>query len=1051
MFKSILHHFLRKLTCLTGPFLLALITFLTISSLSAKDPIVKFAESIEKGDIETVQKMLADGLAPNTRIPKSRLNYTPLFLSVKSTHPSITKALLKAGADPTMEDENGDPVMVYAADPGREKHARLLIQHGTSIDSTNSEGITALLRGAPYEKGPDIQVKIDLGANLNLTDPKGKTALMRAAGAGNLEAMKVLIKAGAKLNISNKAGESALTLALGLDSYNDDRTKNTAAVKLLIEASANINQRHANEQSVLILALDSWGAPQETIETLLAAKPDISVRDKDGRDALYHAVLSKKRNIHIARLLELGADPNTTDNEGITLLMRAARNFQPDLVRDLISQGLLATDKSQAGETAVHFASAAGRYGAGDLSSKAKGKKIVCVLKLLHKHGASLTAPDKVGDTPLHLAAIPGIPKVISHLLPHYPDVEIQNTKGETPLHLAAVHGSTEAVKLLIPGCKKIDQLDSLGHTALMNAIKGDHRRTFLELLGAGANIHAKNHDGISALSAALVANQIDKIKFLLENGADPKSLKDPDSELLRVARLFHDQITSPEDYAFLIDLFSKLVTDIDHRDAEGMTALMWVATSRNEAALKAILDRGAKLDVRSKDGRTALMWAACSRAIDSMKILVAAGANESLRDPTGRTATEWFAWTNASHKATTHPQSKGLIPLGERIVRSRQIALQTYLKQGTWQKDDRVAEIPPLHLAAALGETGAITTLLKLGAPENLTMTDGSTPLMEAAANGRLKAVELLLDKGADPALRDSDRKRAIDYAIALGHVDVARLFLQRKMAFSNNESDLLSALVYRGDEALLREFLQSGVVILPRTPKEKNESDPFGGNGRTSNSASALIAAATRADSKMLKILMEFPKASGAAEPDIRTSAFHHAAYRGRLTNIKIFVEELKIDLDILLSDSFGGVTVSSSSDSADKRPQPIKKFSALSRALEEGFPNVVRYLVQQGATISGRTRGGAPPLTFVIEHRQDEMLRFFLKNNAPMELVDFEGLTALHRAAASNHELAVRLLLNHGADPKAKTPKGLTPLDLAHKNKAKESITLLKLASK
>ena len=143
----------------------------------------------------------------------------------------------------------------------------------------------------------------------------------------------------------------------------------------------------------------------------------------------------------------------------------------------------------------------------------------------------------------------------------------------------------------------------------------------------------------------------------VLENGGDPKSLKDPDSELLRVARLFHDQITPPEDYAFLIDFFSRLVTDIDHRDAEGMTALMWVATSRNKAALKVILDRGAKLDVRSKDGRTALMWAACSRAIGPMKILVAAGANESLRDPTGRTATEWFAWTNASHKATTPPR----------------------------------------------------------------------------------------------------------------------------------------------------------------------------------------------------------------------------------------------------------------------------------------------------------------------------------------------------------------------------------------------------------
>lgn len=1035
---------------LAGSLFRAIIALLMMASLSAKEPIVKFAEAVKKGDIKTVQKMLDDGLDPNTRIPKSRMGHTPLFLAVDSTYPSITEALLKAGADSMMEDDNGDPVMVYASDADKVKHARVLIQHGVSIDSKNRSGITALMRGAPYEKALDIQAKTDLGAKLDLTDPEGNTALMIASKAANMEAMKVLIKAGAKLNISNKRDETALTLALvGSSPFsNREGAENTDLVKLLIDAGADINQCNSKGQSALLLALDSWGGTPEIIEVLLAAEPDIRVRDENGRDALYYAVLSKKRNIHIARILELGADPKTTDNEGITLLMRAAANYELELVRDFIERGLSPTAKSQVGQTAIHFTSWAGQYGRGDSSIKVIGENIVTVLELLHKHGASLTAADEEGETALHLAAMAGIPEVISYLLPHYQDVEIKNAEGEIPLHIAAARGKGKAVELLLPRCKNIDQRDSHGHSALMNAIEGDHRWTFLDLLEAGADINAKDQDGASSLSAAVTANQFEKIRFLLKHGANPKNLRNPDSELLRAARLFHDEITSPEDYAFLVDFFAGLATDIDHRDPEGMTALMWVASSNNEAILKAILARGPEIDARSKDGRTALMWAACSRASDSMGILTAAGADKSLRDPTGRSAAEWLAWTSADHQSTPR-QAKVGTPLGERIIRSRQIALQSYLKQGKWQKDDRVAGVPPLHLAAALGDSGAITALLKLGSPTDMTMSDGSTPLMEAAANGQVKAVELLLDKGADPVLRDSDQKRAIDHAIDLGHADVACLFLHRKIAFASDESSLLSTLVYRGDEALLREFLQAGATILPPKLREKTEGDPFG--RRSSDPASVLIEGATRSDSRMLRILMEFPESSGAAEPDFLIVALHHAAYRGRLGNVKVFIEEQKVDLDVLISDSFGGVFSWGSSDSDDKGPQPVRGFSALSRALEEGYPDVVRYLVKQGATITGRTRGGAPPLTFVVEHRQDKMLRYFLKNDAPTELVDLSGQTALHRAAASNHELAVRLLLKHGADPEAKTFEGLSPLDLARKKEAKEAVALLKSASK
>ena len=88
-----------------------------------------------EGDIATMEQLLARGLDPNTRIPGERLQRTPLFIAVKEDQLEAAKVLLKAGANPKIEDENGDPVMVYAADHGREAFARLLIEQSRNTDN----------------------------------------------------------------------------------------------------------------------------------------------------------------------------------------------------------------------------------------------------------------------------------------------------------------------------------------------------------------------------------------------------------------------------------------------------------------------------------------------------------------------------------------------------------------------------------------------------------------------------------------------------------------------------------------------------------------------------------------------------------------------------------------------------------------------------------------------------------------------------------------------------------------------------------------------------
>jgi ankyrin repeat protein len=1025
--------------------LVALMPFL----VQAKDEaILVLASAIGKGELETIERLLAGGLDPNQRVPGAHLQYTPLALAVNANQLAITRALLKAGADPRIEDGNGDTVMTMAADPEHLPMAKLLIEHGVSIDVRNKAGITALMRVAPYAASAEIKTILDLGADPNLVDPEGNSALMLAVGNNKLATVELLVTAGAKVDLLNKNGQSALQLVFDIDGYKDESEATPEIVKLLINHGANINQRDSEERTPLLRAVSSLYLKPLAIRALLDFKPDIRVRDKDGRDALFHTVLKDNPKLPYQRLIELGADVTTVDNDDTDLLMLAAGNSNPEQVRFFLDKGLSPKNKDKQGASAVHDAARCGRYDSSPEVRELTAQRTVKVLKLLESHGGSLTSANAEGLTPLHFAAIAGTAPVVAYLLPHYPAADLPDQDGDTPLHLAAGYGSVSVIELLLPAYTSIDLRNGEESTPLMTASASGHQDCILRLLAAGANINAVDKNGVSAFSAAFARDDIAHVRFLLEHGADPKSLADPDAELLRAARQFHLRPIPLDDYFYLIDLLSGIVRDVNSLDADKMSALMWVSASNQLPALKALLKHHPDLNLRSPDGRTALMWAASSGASEVMQALREAGADGALRDSTGRTATELLEWLRSAKSTSRIELPEGATSLFERVKRSRQEALRDYLKQDDWSLDDRVAGIPPLHLAAALGDIDAIGTLLKRGAPPNQRIGDQSTPLMEAAANGHLEAVEFLLGHGADPALRGTHRQRAIDHAVGYGHAEIARLLLAQNDSLCADETLLLINLVRRGDKELLRDFLKAGASI-PPPGQRVDGGEPFG--NKTTSSDTPLLAAAVHVDREMLRMFFEFATATGADDRDFLISALHHAADAGRLDNIRFLVEERKVDPNAILSDSLGGVFSMGASEPEGKGEKPIKGFSALSRALENEHDEVVRYLVQKGAAITGRTRSGGPPLNFVVEHHRQEMLRFFLKNKAPTHFVDFNGRTALHVAAESNDEASVRLLLEHGANPQTMDSKGLTPLDLATRKQAGETIALLKKHAK
>jgi ankyrin repeat protein len=653
---------------------LALAVSLAGACPAADEPIVRLAKAVEEGDVATVRRLIAEGADPNERVPSSDLGRTPLFLAVEADRPEVTEALLKAGADPAIEDENGDPVIFMATDAGRIPHARLLVAHGVPINSRNRAGDTVLMRGMMHVDPPDFQAKIDLGADVNLVDARGESALMLAAAAGNLAAVETFIDAGAKLDLRNREGRTALMIAASRDTYGDKQGVTPRIVELLIKGGADLNQRDEAGRSALMLALESWTVKQETLDVLLAAKPDPGFRDKEGRDALFLAVQDEDRKACVEPLIALGADLKTSDLEGVDLLMLAAANADPGQVRGFLERGLSPERRSEAGEMAVHHA--AGSQGprtddpflaVGKDAVADHGRRVAEVLHLLHGKGASLIATDGHGATPLHLAAGRGTPEAVAYLLPHFSDPDLTDAERWTPLHHAARGGSAAVIDLLLARSPDLNARNAAGQTPLWIASAGDHGEAVKRLASARADLDAMDGQGSTALAHAIDSRQFEQARLLLELGADPKRIADPSARLLMAARQFHDHPLSAVDYAFPVELFAGLADHIDRRDADGMTALMWVAASNVQPAVEAMLKRGPDLDARSSDGRSALMWAAASGAVDSMKALGEAGADASLRDPGGRSAADWLAWSVAEH-----PAAGPVIPAGAESLLER-------------------------------------------------------------------------------------------------------------------------------------------------------------------------------------------------------------------------------------------------------------------------------------------------------------------------------------------------------------------------------------------
>lgn len=118
-------------------------------------------------------------------------------------------------------------------------------------------------------------------------------------------------------------------------------------------------------------------------------------------------------------------------------------------------------------------------------------------------------------------------------------------------------------------------------------------------------------------------------------------------------------------------------------------------------------------------------------------------------------------------------------------------------------------------------------------------------------------------------------------------------------------------------------------------------------------------------------------------------------------------------------------------------------IKKKKDLSRkyrswplirwAIQEGRLNIVKYLVQNGVSVTKRYSDGFTPLDQAVGEGHKNIVDFLIKCGVDINQKTING-TALHTACAYGKLTIAKMLIKKGADLRIKDERGWTPRSYA-----------------
>ncbi len=315
---------------------------------------------------------------------------------------------------------------------------------------------------------------------------------------------------------------------------------------------------------------------------------------------------------------------------------------------------------------------------------------------------------------------------------------------------------------------------------------------------------------------------------------------------------------------------------------------------------------------------------------------------------------------------------------------------------------------VTALHLAAVNGSTALIAALLDAGADPDASAPTGETALMTATRTGMTDAMALLIDRGAAVDARDPTYGQT---ALML--------------AVRENHPAAVELLIGRGADIDARTRAGPTPEFVPPCKGTGCGSEGVGINrgglpdrGRRAaaeGGMTPLLYAARDGRLDAARLLVDAGASLELAEANGMTPLLM-ATLNNQLGVARLLIEH---GAEINVDDFWGRSPLFAAVEYRNLDMNNRDEDSPTDNSVDRGpILDFIAELLEAGADVNARTREVPPS-------------RRWLYSLGDVSWVDYTGQTPFLRAALSGDTVAMRLLLEYGADPNLPTFAGTTPL--------------------